>query len=476
MRAVIWMIRDFSKFIRENIRRWRKDPVAFVREMFQVEPTKQQKSLLMAAAEPGAKVSVRSGHGTGKTACQAWLMLWFLICFTNSKVPCTASSQSQLRDVLWAEISLWHEKMPKWWRNQIVVSGERVTIRGSEATRFAVARTAGKSNPDALQGFHAENILFIIDEASGVFDKVFEVAQGALSTEGARVVMCGNPTQVTGFFYDSHHKSRDSWTRLHFSCLESENVTQKYIEDMIRQYGEDTDVFRVRVEGNFPLAAFNQLIPIDIVEAAFVKTIREGANQRAPKILGVDVAPYGGDRSAIFFRQGTYSKLLFTVIGMDDVTLAGKVIEFWNEYQVDGAFCDRGAGSGVISHCQSLNYPIVGVSFGSSPSKDEYLNKRSEMWDTMKDWLKDGVIEVNEKYQSDLQDDLVGPQYYYNPKGKKQLERKEDMKKRGLASPDLADSLALTFAFPVEPREAYGSAYRDSSGGEAANNEWNPYG
>lgn len=446
---MIRVMDDWQGLVQEKIRCWRSDPVTFVRDMFLAEPTEQQKSLLLAVVPAGAKVSVRSGHGTGKTACQAWIILWFLICFTNSKVPCTASSQSQLRDVLWAEIALWHEKMPKWWRDQVIVSGERVAIRGSEATRFAVARTAGKSNPDALQGFHAENILFIIDEASGVFDKVFEVAQGALSTEGARVVMCGNPTQVTGFFYDSHHKNRDAWARLHFSCLESENVSSKYIDDMIRQYGEDTDVFRVRVLGDFPRAAFNQLIPLDSVETAFARTIRREANLHAPKILGVDVAPYGGDRSSIFFRQGTYSKLLFTVIGMDDITLGGKVIEYWNRYQIDGGFCDKGAGSGVISYCNSLNCPIVGVDFGGSPSEDRFLNKRAEMWWVMKEWLQGGVVEVDERYQSDVRDDLVGPQYYYNGRGKIQLERKEDMKKRGLASPDLADSLGLTFAFPV---------------------------
>ena len=283
--------------------RLRKDPVFFVKKVLGGEPTAQQVLLLEAAGRPGAKVSVRSGHGTGKTTALAWLVLWFLCTRRNAKVPCTAPTQAQLRDVLWAEVGKWRERMPEWWRDQVKVSTNRVEVIGAERSQFAVARTAKPENPDALQGFHADELLFIIDEASGVHNKVFEVARGALSTEAARVVMCGNPTQTTGYFFESHHRSRNEWECLHFSCLDSPLVDRKYPESMGREYGKDSDVFRVRVLGEFPRAAANQLIPLDLVEEAMGRQLRTEQVAFAPKVIGVDVAPYGGDRSAIFFGK-----------------------------------------------------------------------------------------------------------------------------------------------------------------------------
>ena len=450
------------------ILRYRNDPVLFVREVVGVEPSDQQIELLQAVAKPGAKVSVSSGHGTGKSTVLAWLVLWFLCTRGQVKIPCTAPSKGQLRDVLWSEIGKWNEKLPKWWRNQIRVMTDRVEIVGAESTRFAVARTARKENPDALQGFHADNILFLIDEAAGVHEKIFEVARGALSTPSASVVMCANPTQVTGYFYNSQHRNRKNWTCLRFSCRDSPLVDPSYVKEMEDEYGAESDVVRVRVDGLFPQAAFNQLIPVDLIEAAQKRHLRIDQYNFAPVILGVDVAPYGGDRSAVFLRQGNMSKLLWQGVGVDDMTLGGIVAAFYDEYRVDMIFVDQGAGSGVHSYLKRLGYMVMAVPFGSSSSKPKYFNKRAEMWGDLKDWLKEGgAIPQGDE----LRDDLVGPQYYYAPSGKLQLERKEDMKKRGLASPDLADALALTFAHPVAKREDE-RGYGYSGQAETVNDEW----
>ena len=318
---------DFLAKARELVLRYRDDPVLFVQEV--LRPGKaisdQQRSLLSAMAAPGAKVSVRSGHGTGKTTTLAWLVLWFLCTWRNVKIPCTASTQSQLRDALWAEISIWRDRMPQWWKDQVIVTSSRVEIRGFEASQFAVARTSSRNNPDALQGFHAENILFILEEASGVFEKVFEVARGALSTDGARVVMCGNPTRTTGYFYESFNKNRNGWTTLQFNGEDSPHVSRQFIADMASEYGADSDIYRVRVQGNFPRASINQLIPEELVRAAVERTIRPEQYGFAPVIFGVDFAPYGGDRSAIYMRQGLFARKLWQGINVDDLTVVGIV-------------------------------------------------------------------------------------------------------------------------------------------------------
>ena len=267
------------------------------------------------------------------------------------------------------------------------------------------------------------------------------------------MVMCGNPTQMTGYFYESHHRSREEWRRLHFSCLDSPLVDPVYPESMAREYGAESDVYRIRVLGEFPRAASNQLIPMDWVEAAMIRTVRPEQIGFAAKIIGIDVAPYGGDRSAIFMRQGLYSKLLWQGVGVDDLTVAGIAARFANEENVDGIFVDQGAGSGVASALRHTGHQPILVPFGSSPLDARYLNKRAEMWDLLKQWIRDGGVLPN---IPELRDDLIGPQYFYGGTGKLQLERKEDMKKRGLASPDLADALALTFAQPVAPRNRVG--------------------
>ena len=180
-------------------------PVEFVEDIIKATPDEQQAKILQSVAK-NQLTSVRSGHGVGKSTVEAWVVIWFMVTRPFPKIPCTAPTQHQLFDILWAEVS-------KWLRNnkalseELVWTKEKVYMKGYPEEWFAVARTASK--PDALQGFHAEDVLYIIDEASGVDDSIFEPILGALSTPGARLLMCGNPTQLSGFFYESHNKNRD---------------------------------------------------------------------------------------------------------------------------------------------------------------------------------------------------------------------------------------------------------------------------
>lgn len=446
--------------MKELIAKFRKDPTLFVEKVLGVPrtidmisgkpfgQTEQQKDFLMAMAEPGAKVSVKAGHGVGKSTVFSWLVLWFLCCYKDVKIPCTAPSGHQLEDVLWAEIAKWHEKMHPWFKQSIKVKSDRVEVVGLEKNQFAVARTARRENPDALQGFHADNILFLIDEASGVDEKVFEVARGALSTPSARVAMAANPTQTTGYFYQSHHLNREHWTRFTFSCLDSPLVDPSYAKEIAEEYGEDSDMYRVRVLGEFPNASIMQLIPNDLVDAAMARNPRSDIYNHAPIVLGVDVSYFGDDRCSIFKRQGLMSWMLLSAKNMDTTQLATAVARYEDQEKADVVNIDlTGWGAGVLDAGRSWGRSWNGIMVGSSSGDPACYNKRAEMWWKLLQWLKDGgCLPQN----TDLRDDLVGPQYFYSRSSNKvQLERKEDMKKRGLASPDLGDGLALTFAVPV---------------------------
>ena len=212
-----------------KVQQYRQDPVQFVREFFGVRPTEQQAQILHAFAQPGSRVSVSSGHGIGKSATISWAIFWMLTCFNQVKCGCTAPTKHQIRDVLWSELALWHPQIPQPLRNQYVLKGDRLYRVDMPENAFAVARTSRKENPEALQGLHSPNMAFFIDEASGVPQQIFDASRGALTSRGARVLLDSNPTQTQGYFYDSHHRNRDRWTRFVFSSLDSPQIGRAHV-------------------------------------------------------------------------------------------------------------------------------------------------------------------------------------------------------------------------------------------------------
>ena len=429
-------------------RLFRRDPEAFVRVVIGADPSEQQGHALRAIAIPGAHVSITSGHGTGKSACLAWLILWHVVCLADSKCGATAPTAPQLSAVLWAEVAKWHQRMHPWYRNQISVTSDMVCVKGAEKTQFAVARTARKEAPEALQGLHASHMLFLADEASGVPDAIFEAAEGSLSTPGARVVLASNPTRNSGYFHRSHHKDRAFWTCLRFSCLDSPHVSPEYGQQMAAKYGEDSDLYRVRVLGQFPRASSLQLISTEVVEAAAGRSRHQSEYLHAPVILGCDVARFGDDQTVIYRRQGLVSWHMGAWRGLDTMATASRVAQMIQEGRPDAVFVDGGGlGAGVVDRLRQLGHGITDVNFGSKAGKDHlYVNKRAEMWAKMRDWLKSGGCIPDDP---EICDDLTSLEYGFDAKERIQLESKDDMKRRGLSSPDKADALALTFAEPV---------------------------
>lgn len=432
----------------EIVSRWRDDAYTFVVECLGAQPTPQQKEALDAFSASGARVSITSGHGTGKSTLFCWLIYWALCCFYDVKVAVTAPTAHQLSDILWTELGKWKTHMLEPWKSDIVIKADKASVAGGIG--FAVARTSRKESPEALQGFHAKNMMFLVDEASGIPEAIFEAARGSLSTPGARVLMAANPTRLSGYFYNSHHRNRDLWTRFRFSCLESSNVDPEYPKQIAEEYGEDSDMYRVRVLGEFPHASVTQFIPADAVEAATGKHLRPEMYDFAPKVLGVDVAMFGGDRSVIFLRQGLYSDVVYQARGVLPEELAGHAARLYDELGADAMIVDAtGVGEAVMSALRIVHrQPIPFYAAGRSLLPN-CANRRTEVWLKMRDWLMAGGALPD---VPDLRDDLLGPEYQFTSKNLYQLERKADMKKRGLASPDLADALAVTFAADVVKR------------------------
>lgn len=213
-------------------------------------------------------------------------------------------------------------------------------------------------------------------------------------------------------------------------------------------YGEDSDFVKVRVRGIFPNAANNQLIPKDMAQEARERKIEKKQYEFSPAIIGVDPAWTGQDILAVVIRQGNYSHVLKTMPkNENDMDVARLVAGYQDQYSASAVFIDMGYGTGIFSAGKDMgrkNWRLV--QFGSKADKEEYANKRAEMWFEMKNWLKEGGCIDNDA----LAEELSSPEAFINRKGKHQLESKDDMKRRGVQSPNLADALALTFAFPVQ--------------------------
>lgn len=429
---------------------WRNDPVKFVKEALCGNPSPQQEQALKAFVKSSSRTAIKSGHGTGKSTLLSWVVLWGLTTHKNIKIPVTAPTAHQLNDVLWSEIRKWGDKLLEPWRSDLEITADMVRYKG--ANGFAVARTGRKESPEALQGFHDDELFFLIDEASGVPDVVFQVAQGALSTQGARVLMTANPTRNTGYFYDAFHRNRDRWQRLTFSCLDSPHVSPDYAVEIAEAYGVDSDIYKVRVLGEFPSTSMAQLISPDLVDKAVRQAHRINVYEHMPKILGCDVSYFGDDASVIYMRQGLLATELWSSRNVDTAQFAQAIARLWRENNCDACFVDvTGWGAGVVDTLRTLNFNPMPVYFGGSAGdSNRFVNKRVEMWWQMKEWLEGGGMIPD---LTDLRDDLCAPEYYYSSNGKIGLERKEDMRKRGLPSPDKADALAMTFAEFVQCKE-----------------------
>jgi hypothetical protein len=393
------------------------------------------------------QIAVSSGHGIGKSTLVAWIIHWFLSTRANPQVVVTASTEKQLTTKTWREVAKW---------KRLAINGSdfkwtatKYENRHEPETWYAVAIPWSEANPDAFAGTHDKHVLMIFDEASAIADIIWEVVEGAMTTPGAIWLVFGNPTINTGRFRACFGRFKHRWIRYQIDSRTAKKANKAQIEKWLEDWGEDSDFFRVRCRGVFPRAGGNQFIGSDLVEGARARTVEP--MPRAAKRMSVDVARYGDDQSVITRRQGRkcYKQKKFR--GKDTMELASIVAREAREYKPDLLLVDGiGIGAGVVDRLRQLGFNVIDVQFGANPvEEDEFYNLRAEAWSEMREWLKTADIPDD----PELHEDMIGPTYHHkNKRELLQLERKEDMQRRGLSSPDCADSLAISFAVP-EPIE-----------------------
>ena len=445
------------------IAQFRDDPRFFVQSVLGATPQAWQAEALDAIAKHD-KVAIKSGHGVGKTAFESWVVLWWLLTHYPCKVAVTANSAHQLSDVLWTEIDRWARNMPQAFKDLLDFKSDKIALKGAPDS-FAVARTSRRENPESLAGFHSPHMLFVIEEASGVPNVIFETASGALSTPGAKIIMCGNPTRSDGYFYDAFHGDREKWHCMTVSCRDGEYVDPKFIEDMAEKYGEASNVFRVRVEGKFPTQSDDVLLPLHLVEDASHRDVEAGPT--TPVTWGLDVARFGSDRSALAKRQGNVLiEPIKTWQNKDLMELAGIVLAEHDAVpyskRPQAIYIDAiGLGAGLADRLRELDLPAVAVSVSETASlKDRFNRLRDELFWSAREWFEARDCKIPE--DDTLISELTGVRYKYLSSGKLKIESKDEMKKRGQRSPDVADAFVLTFAGQGAVAGGYSRGYNSN--------------
>lgn len=425
------------------IEAYRNNPVLFVREVLGANPLPWQEEFLRAVARGERRISVRAGHGVGKSTACSWALIWHMVTRYPQKSVVTAPTAAQLFDALYAELKTWINKLPPVLKDLFEVFSDRINLKDSPEGSFISARTSSAERPEALAGVHSENVLLIVDEASAVPEQVFEAAAGSMSGHSATTILISNPTRNSGLFYKTHHELAADWFRLHVSCLDNPLVSTDFVRQIEATYGRDSNAFRIRVLGEFATADSDTLIAAELVDSAMARDV---VLTNEPMIYGVDVARFGSDRTALCKRRGNVVLEIRHWGGLDLMQTVGAIVNEANMDDPDEICVDTiGLGSGVADRLREQGYNVRDVNVAESSAMNPNANKlRDELWMAVKDWLATRAVKLPK--DETLRHELVAPRYVFKSDGKLVVESKDSMKKRGMRSPDLADALCLTFA------------------------------
>ncbi len=423
-------------------------PVAFAREVLGVELWHKQVEVLTALTEH-RRVAVKSGNGLGKGFCAAVAVLWFVHSRPDAIVLTTAPTFRQVRHILWRQIRRLYGPASE------TLGGRMLDTRWELPDgRYAMGLSA--DGADQFQGFHSPNVFIVVDEAEGVGDEIYEAIESVMTSAEPLLLLIGNPTTISGAFRRAFFEESRIYRNISISALDSPNVqagrvvipgltTPRWVEERQEIWGEDNPVYRARVLGEFPDQGDNTLLNLSDIEAATRRPATAGGEG---VILGVDVARFGSDRSVILRRRGDRVEDIRVLRQMDTMQLAGWVVAAIRECNPAQVYVDEiGVGAGVVDRLRELGHPVRGVNVAHKAHQDGlYANLRAEGYWTLRQRFMSGSISI--PADSQLVGELAALRYSYDSQGRLRMESKDEMRKRGLPSPDKADALMLAFLAP----------------------------
>lgn len=470
---------SYEELLHDEVKQYYDDPLGFIFAMFpwgekgtslehhdgpdvwQREFLRRIEAQLLSRTFDGhtpvmaVRGAVSSGHGIGKSALVGMLVSWIMSTRPYSQGTVTANTITQLQTKTWAAIHRWVGlcRTAHWFE----LNAEQMYRKGHKKTWFCAVQSSKEENSESFAGQHQEgsSSFYIFDEASAIAESIYEVAEGGLTDGEPMFFLFGNPTRSQGSFHKACFGSgRDRWQPTIVDARTSRFTNKAQIAEWIQDYGEDSDFVRVRVRGLPPAASDLQFIDSATVREAQQRPISALADD--PLVCGLDVARGGADECVLRFRRGSDGRSLAPIRipgeqardSMRLVTVAADVLsKTYDGRKVSMLFVDgTGIGGPIVDRLRQLGHKnVVDVQFGAQAPDPKMANMRAFMWSKMRDWLRMGAIDST----SALEMDLTGPGYFHDKQDRVLLESKEQMKKRGMDSPDDGDALALTFAASV---------------------------
>ena len=461
------MTQTERKLVVSRLAVWFHDPVQFVRDVFEAEPDAWQREALEAIARD-PRTGLSACKGPGKTTVLAWAIWWFLATRPHCNIICLSITLDNLRDNLWKELAVWHAR-PKagWLRDAFEQGGERIFYKDAPKTWWCSARAFSQSadssqQADTIAGLHAKRVMVVMDEMGSYPDGVLVAAEAIFANQDhaeARILAAWNPTSVDGPAYRVVTRDRKRWTLIFITGdpdepKRSPRISKAWAQQQIDDWGRDNDWVRVNVLGQFPRTSSDKLLGPDDVQAAIARDPHPRDVVDEARVMGLDVAAMGDDRTCLLMRQGIVAWEPETWRKLKAQEIVDRVAVLATKHKVDMVFVDvsGGWGAAVYDGLKALGIPVTAVDFGGQASLPRFLNKRAEMYFRASEWVKSwGSLPADQELASELME----PKYTYGTSGKRtvfKIEPKADIKERTGSSPDKADAFVLTFAQPVVAR------------------------
>lgn len=474
---------DLEKELREELGACTHDPLRFVLFAFPwgkgelsayTGPQDWQRKILIeirdgiCTVNEAIQKAVASGHGIGKSALVAWIILWAISTFEDTRGTVTADTDTQLRTKTWPELAKWHQLfIARHWFTLTATSIFSAQKDHEKTWRIDIIPW-DETNPEAFSGLHnkGKRVVVIFDEASAIHPKIWAATEGILTDADTEILwFCfGNPTRNTGIFHSCFHSLRHRWNPIHIDSRSVAITNKSQIAKWVADYGEDSDFVRVRVKGQFPKAEPDTLIPLDWIELAMARSIPI-EQRRGPVYLGVDVARYGDDDSCTCPKNGRETLPLRYVHGFDTMQVTGSVRQTIKELAAENLRVIEthvdviGLGSGVVDRLSEDGFNVIGINASETAiDEEQFVNVRAEMWYSARESLNPAnpaamSLPKDERLAGDLSAIKILPP---DSRGRKRIEAKEETKKRLLRSPDAGDAYAmsvyrsyLTYAKPI---------------------------
>ena len=455
--------------LKQYLLKWRSSPIAFIEDMWGITPqfdnklfvkgehlSKQQYEILMAVekaikGEAPKRISISSGHGIGKSTVMAWLLIWYLFCFKESQVGATAPTTEQMHDVLWKEVNKWLKLLPAPVKEKFEWSATHVRIKERPEVWFARAKTARKEAPEAFAGLHANYVMLLADEASGVADEIYRTAEGSLTDKNTLVVLISNYTRLVGYFHETHSSDKANWQTFRFSCIDSPLVDWSYVERIKARHGEDSDEYRIRVLGEPPKAdAVDEGGYVPLFVESDLRYCDDSGPFARDLSMGIDPSGAGDDETVWVVRDNFRSKIAAVEKISTTASIAQKTLTLMKYYSIpeEAVVVDNfGEGANVAQELAHAGIFINGINVGGKPDDETYLNLRAELGWRAREWtIKGGQLVRNPGWK-----ELMGIRFRRERSGKMKLKGKDEMRKDGIPSPNVYDAWSLTFFRRASP-------------------------